>query len=373
MSFENFISIIAIIISIIALMVSFVFSYENPILLLIKNRAKMQILKNELIAYYKNINNFNYFIENSKLEVENYKNMFDDRLIEFIYQIFVSKYTYSIDKFSSNSPNKYFLKDTYTRHIADNLSFIGYLLFLNDSKLIDVLFSNANFKYTLFENTISNINEPFSIYSNVFISKEQIVNKTISDLFFEYRDIDDYKKNDCLYFELLIAVTILDVKSLKEVTFNILNKYKYRDLNDEDLVYFIEHNKLDNKNIIQFMSKFQYFSKFKGVIHSTNLFEEIDNLKLPIENFIDDYLNEDCKENIKAIIMIGVLFCEKNRHNIDLKNPNNKIEFSISEKQYTNFIKYYIDYKEGKYNNEQLKHFTDTVVKNIEKLNIPDS
>lgn len=376
MSFENWLSVSAIVISILSLIISFVFSYENPVLLRLKNKSKIRIFKKELMCYYKNSKNYNYFIENSSIKMENSIDILNSQFIEFLNTLFISSEYYVMENaiYNSEKSIKEYVNESIKSIVNGNPNSMGYLLFLNNSKFIEILNSNENFKYNLFENIMINKNKEQyrNPYSQCIFSSD-IKDNNISELFFEYRNGIDSNKYDILYFELLIAVTLLNTKDLNEIIYQILNKYKYNKLNSDDLVYFIDNNKLNDENIVKYIVKFQYFNLLNGIEHSTNLFEEIDNLKLPIDDFIDNYHAENFKENIKLIAVLGVLFCAKNRHNIDLKNPNNKIEFSISEEQYANFIKYYIDYKEGKHNNKKLKHFTDTVVKNIKKLNISDS
>lgn len=376
MSFENWLSVSAIVISILSLIISFVFSYENPVLLRLKNKSKIRIFKKELMCYYKNSKNYNYFIENSSIKMENIIDILNSQFIEFLNTLLISSEYYVMENaiYNSEKSIKEYVNESIKSIVNGNPNSMGYLLFLNNSKFIEILNSNENFKYNLFENIMINKNKEQyrNPYSQCIFSSD-IKDNNISELFFEYRNGIDSNKYDILYFELLIAVTLLNTKDLNEIIYQILNKYKYNKLNSDDLVYFIDNNKLNDENIVKYIVKFQYFNLLNGIEHSTNLFEEIDNLKLPIDDFIDNYHAENFKENIKLIAVLGVLFCAKNRHNIDLKNPNNKIEFSISEEQYANFIKYYIDYKEGKHNNKKLKHFTDTVVKNIKKLKISDS
>lgn len=376
MSFENWLSVSAIVISILSLIISFVFSYENPVLLRLKNKSKIRIFKKELMCYYKNSKNYNYFIENSSIKMENIIDILNSQFIEFLNTLLISSEYYVMENaiYNSEKSIKEYVNESIKSIVNGNPNSMGYLLFLNNSKFIEILNSNENFKYNLFENIMINKNKEQyrNPYSQCIFSSD-IKDNNISELFFEYRNGIDSNKYDILYFELLIAVTLLNTKDLNEIIYQILNKYKYNKLNSDNLVYFIDNNKLNDENIVKYIVKFQYFNLLNGIEHSTNLFEEIDNLKLPIDDFIDNYHAENFKENIKLIAVLGVLFCAKNRHNIDLKNPNNKIEFSISEEQYANFIKYYIDYKEGKHNNKKLKHFTDTVVKNIKKLKISDS
>lgn len=370
MNIEIVFALFSLVISVISLVISIIFSEDTPntIKNWYVNKMRLAIFRKELETYYTEDDNF----ENTNITKKSFFNIdkLDSEIFFFCTFYLLNEQSLSMSSCLNNERTNQTIKEALNDYLAKDKKLIYFIGFLNDSYFKECINKDYKFKtklrvpykklsgkngYFKFNNTSSKGKESFNILAELYFYKSDQLGNKYSNLALEY----------------VIMVNSFKGKKLNKMLFLLFEKYKNNKKNEKEFRNDIENLIKNEKKDENLIFKFFYYNEFLNDVDTNSVFDvlnksAIENHTSPIEN---DYTE------ISRLISLSMLIYQENYMEISDENIKKLISYRFLRRNgvpttelETNIRNIYCLYFNDYLKNKNTQYFFELTNEGVENL-----